>query len=372
MRRSFAWFQVLVCCWLAAPASVEAQSLGVIKPAGKETTLSIGGLLQVQAEAGDKGDARFSSDNDRFYLRRARLNATGKFLEEFDFRLEGELAGTLANTSGLRAQLTDAFITWNRYPQANVRVGQFKTPFGFEQLYGDPRLFTLERSLVNDRLTLSRQLGAQIGGDLLEKRLTYAVGAFNGNGANNNFNDDDHFLIAGRLSGIPWQGKLFGKQASWGVGGNVYASDDTSVSPGPEFAFDATPSTPDRDNTFAGEREGFGVDSQLLCGPVEIWVEYLETDWEPDSRRPLSSVTSEGWYAQGTVYVIPDKLQLVLKLESFDPLREIENNTTETGTAGASWYFKGHDLKVLLNYLRVRIDGQDDQDKVLARLQVVF
>jgi hypothetical protein len=42
----------------------------------------------VQAEAGDKGDARFGNDNDRFYLRRARLNATGKFLEEFDFRLE--------------------------------------------------------------------------------------------------------------------------------------------------------------------------------------------------------------------------------------------------------------------------------------------
>jgi phosphate-selective porin OprO and OprP len=372
MRRSIAWCQVLVCCWLAAPASVEAQSLGVIKPAGKEPTLSIGGLLQVQAEAGDKGDARFGSDNDRFYLRRARLNATGKFLEEFDFRLEGEFAGTLANTSGLRAQLTDAYITWNRYPSATVRVGQFKTPFGFEQLYSDPRLFTLERSLVNDRLTLSRQLGTQVGGDLLDKRLTYAVGAFNGNGANNNFNDDDRFLVAGRIAGVPWQGKLFGQRASWGVGGGFYTSDDTNVSPGGEFAFDSTPTTPERDGIFSGKREGFGVDSQLQCGPVELWAEYLTTEWKTDSGRPLASVESEGWYAQGTVYVIPDKLQLVLKLESFDPIREIENNTTEIGAAGASWYFKGHDLKFLLNYLRVRIDGQDDQDKVLARLQVIF
>lgn len=111
MRRWFTCWLFLVCYGLIAPASLEAQSLGTVKPAGREPTLTIGGLLQIQAEAGDKGDARFGNDNDRFYLRRARLNATGRFLEEFDFRLEGEFAGTLTNTSGLRAQLTDAFVT---------------------------------------------------------------------------------------------------------------------------------------------------------------------------------------------------------------------------------------------------------------------
>lgn len=368
MRQPITCLLVLACCGFAA----HAQTLGVIKPAGKEPTLSIGGLLQAQAEFGDQGDARFGSDNDRFYLRRARLNATGKFLEEFDFRLEGEFAGTLANTSGLRAQLTDAYITWNRYPAANIRFGQFKTPYGFEQLYSDPRLLTLERSLVNDRLTLSRQMGVQVGGEALERRLSYAVGAFNGNGANNNFNDDDRFLMAGRIAGVPWQGTVGGRRVSWGVGGNLYASDDTNVSPGSELGFDSTPATPDRDNIFSGERQGYGLDTQLQWGPVELWAEYLQTTWEPDSGRPLPQVESTGWYAQGAVYVIPEKLQVVLKLESFDPRKEIADDTTETGTAGLSWYLKGHDLKFLLNYLRVRIDNQDDQDKILARFQVIF
>lgn len=362
---------LLLGCVLAAPLGSEAQSLGTVKPAGKEPTLTIGGLLQVQAEAGDRGDARFSSDNDRFYLRRARLNTSGKFLEEFDFRLEGEFAGTLSNTSSLRAQLTDAYVTWNRHPAANVRFGQFKTPYGFEQLYSDPRLYTLERSLVSDRLTLSRQMGVQAGGELLEKRLSYAVGAFNGNGANNNFNDDDRFLVAGRLAGVPWQGTLGGQKGSWGIGGSVYSSDDTNIPQGAELGFDSTPATPDRDNIFSGERQGFGVDSQLQWGPVELWAEYLQTEWEPDSGRPLDRVESEGWYAQGTAYVIPDKLQVVLKLESFDPRAEIED-TTRTGTAGVSWYLKGHDLKLMVNYLRVQIDGQDDEDKALARFQVMF
>jgi phosphate-selective porin OprO/OprP len=344
----------VVC--LCAPALLRAQSLGTVKPAGKEPTLAIGGLLQVQAEFGDRGDTRFGNDNDRFFLRRARLNATGKFLEEFDFRLEGELAGTLANSTGLRAQLTDAFINWNRYPEANIRMGQLKTPFGFEQLFSDPRLITIERSLVNDRLTLSRQLGAQVGGDLLEKRLSYAAGVFNGNGANNNFNDDDSFLSTARLSGVLRQGKSL----TWSLGGNVFSSEDTSVAAS-DFGF--------QNNVFAGERLGTGFDTQLLAGRFELWAEYLSVDWEPSSG---SEVGSEGWYVQGSCFFIPDRLQAVLKAESFDPVAGDRADPVEIGTAGLSWYLKGHDLKLLLNYLRVQQEGQEDQDKILTRMQVIF
>lgn len=338
------------------PAFLAAQTPGTVKPAGKEPTLAIGGLLQVQAESGDRGDSRFGTDNDRFYLRRARLNATGKFLEEFDFRLEGEFAGTLANTSGLRAQLTDAFINWNRYPEANIRVGQFKTPFGFEQLFSDPRLITIERSLASDRLTLSRQLGAQVGGDLLEERLTYAAGVFNGNGANNNFNDDDSFLSAARLSGVLWRKGT----SAWSLGGNVFSSEDTSVAAS-DIGFPG--------NTFAGERLGTGVDTQLTAGRFELWAEYLAVDWEPASGREIGS---DGWYVQGSYFLIPDRLQAVLKAETFDPVDDDRTDPVEIGTAGLGWHFKGHDLKLLVNYLCVRQDGLEDQDKILTRMQVIF
>lgn len=372
MGRRLGRAAVLCLCALAAPALLEAQSLGTLKPAGKEPTLTVGGLLQVQAEFGDRGDSRFGNDNDRFYLRRARINATGKFLEEFDFRIEGDFGGTLANTSALRAQLTDGFINWNRYAEANVRMGQFKTPFGFEQLYSDPRLILIERSLVNDRLTLSRQLGVQVGGDFFEKRLSYAAGVFNGNGANNNFNDNDSFLSSARLSGALWQGKLMGQSSTWSIGGNVFSLEDTSIAQASDFGFDSTPSTPDRDNIFAGERRGTGFDTQLVAGRFELWAEYLAVDWEPSSGRPLSKVSSDGWYAQASYYVIPARLQLALKAEAFDPVTEDRADPVEIGTAGAAWYFKGHDLKLLLNYLRVSQEGQDDQDKVLARMQVIF
>ena len=52
--------------------------------------------------------------------------------------------------------------------------------------------------------------------------------------------------------------------------------------------------------------------------------------------------------------------------------RESDKDETDTGTVGVNWYLKGHDLKLMLNYLRVQADGPEDQDKVLARLQVIF
>jgi phosphate-selective porin OprO/OprP len=161
----------------------------LVKPAGREPTLSIGGLLQAQADFGDKDDTRFTSGNDRFYLRRARINVQGKFLEEFDFRVETDFAGSLSEGTGNRAQLTDAYINWNRFDIANVRFGQFKTPFGYEQLYADPRLPMIERTLVNDHLTVGRQIGVQVGGDLFDKQGSYATGFFNGTGVNTSANE---------------------------------------------------------------------------------------------------------------------------------------------------------------------------------------
>jgi phosphate-selective porin len=357
---------------LGLPALAGAQTLGTVKPAGREPTLTLGGLLQVQFDAGDRGDSRFANDDDRFYLRRARLNASGRFLEEFDFRLEMDLAGSLSNSSALRAQMTDGYINWNRYPAANIKVGQFKTPFGFEQLSGDPRLYTLERSLVNDRLTLSRQVGVQVGGDFFEKRLTYAVGSFNGNGVNTNFNDNDSFLSVGRIAGIPWQGKLGSASATWSVGTNGFSSKDTNV-PLSDLSLDSTPTTPDRDGIFAGKRRGYGVDSQLQVGPFELWGEMLRVRFEPNSRLPRSSFEADGWYGQASYYVVPNRFQIVVKYETFDPNDARNADETKTTTLGANLYLKGHDLKLMVDYLRTDVPNlSDTQNKVLARLQVQF
>jgi phosphate-selective porin len=354
-----------------APVQADAEP-AVVKPAGKEVSLTLGGLLQVQGEEGDRGDARWANGNARFYLRRARLNAVGRFLEDFDFRLEMDFAGTLSNTTGLRAQLTDGYIDWHRYAAANVRAGQFKTPFGFEQLFADPRLLTIERSLVNDRLTLGRQLGVQLGGDFLDKRLFYAAGTFNGNGVNNNFNDNGKLDGVGRVSAIPWRGRFGGGAASWSVGVDGFTAEDAAVTLTADLGLDSTPATPDRDGIFAGKRRGFGVDTQLVAGRFELWAEVLRTRFEPSNAIPRSAFQAGGGYVQASFFVIPQKLQIVARQETFDPRDDARRDQTGTSTLGVNYYFKGHDLKLMLDYLRVKAEPSGPQNKVLARLQVAF
>jgi hypothetical protein len=114
---------------LAAENQALRHELGVtnvyVKPTGPVQELKIGGIIQAQADFGDKGDARWTSDNDRFYVRRARIKALGRFLEDFDFKIELDLAGALGESSSLRAQLTDGWVNWNHYDFARIKAGQF-------------------------------------------------------------------------------------------------------------------------------------------------------------------------------------------------------------------------------------------------------
>jgi phosphate-selective porin len=343
-----------------------------VRAAGKENTLQLGGLIQAQADFLDRGDSRFGSDNDRFYLRRARVNASGSFLEYVDFKIEFDLSGTLGESTALRGQMTDVYINYNRLEWANFRAGQFKTPFGYEQLYSDPRLYTVERSLPNDRLTLGRQIGVQIWGSVLDKRLSYASGIFNGIGVNTTANDNDSFLFVERINGTPWRGKLFAKEATWDVGINGFLSDDKSVSGQNDFGFDSTPATPAIDGVFSGYRRGAGADTQFHLGPFDLWAEYLWARFEPQNNLPTAAIEGQGWYVQGSYYIVP-KLQAVAKFETFDPARAVKGDSTDIWTLGLNYYLKGHDLKIQLNYLLYDAPGQpDNRQKVLVKFQSIF
>jgi phosphate-selective porin len=344
-----------------------------VKAFGRESELKLGGFLQMQAEFGDKGDSRFSNNNDRIFLRRARVNASGKFAEHFDFRIEMELAGSLSEASSMRAQLTDVYIQWSQFEEARVRVGQYKTPYGYEQLFYDPGLLTIERSLPNDRLTLSRQIGVQVSGDFLEKRLGYSIGVFNGTSVNTNENDDSRFLLAGRVTAVPWQGKLGRIESKWTVGVNSFFSDDKSVSGmAVDFGFDSVPGGI-ADNIFSGNRRGVGVDTQFSAGPFSLQAEYLTETFRPTDHLPLRQFESDGYYIQAGWFILPKRLQAIAKYEYFDPNTGRVGGSTENHIVGMNWFIKGDDIRLQLNYYLSNPAGYaDNQQKVLMKLQVIF
>src|SRR5260370_16113246 len=211
-----------------------------VLPRGPEIKLTLGGFIQVNFEDGAVSafEGRFADGpneiKDRFRLRRARINLTGEFAENFDFKIEGDFQnGDGISSSRTAFSGTDIFINWHQYPEAQIKVGQWKAPFGLEQITPDTSLFTIERSLPTGAITPERQIGIQLWGKPFttiwpeqKDLLTYYAGIFNGNGRTTTINDNNNSMYFGRLELMPFKGKSFGQDYRLKLGGDVLNSRD--------------------------------------------------------------------------------------------------------------------------------------------------
>src|SRR6184192_126201 len=206
--------------------AVEEKPRIYVTPRASEFKLVLGGYIQMNLEDGDVSafEGRFGLNalKDRFRLRRARINLIGDFAENFDFKIEGEFENSDGISSGRTAfSATDIFINWHQFAEAQIKVGQWKAPFGLEQITPDTKLFMIERSLPTGAFTPERQIGVQLWGKPFtniwpdeKDLLTYYAGIFNGNGRNIGINDNNNFMAVGRLELLPFKGKLFGQDSS--------------------------------------------------------------------------------------------------------------------------------------------------------------
>lgn len=345
-----------------------------VEEKGKVSKMALGGFIQAQFAAGDAPDARFNLTGgaDSFSVRRARINLVGEYAEHFDYKLEMDFAGL---SSAMRAQLTDGYLNWSRHPAANIKLGQFKTPFGYEQLTSDTKVLTAERSLPNDFLTFGRQLGAGVGGDIVEKRLKYSAGVFNGNNANIGINDADNFMVAGRIDGVALKKKVQDKDLTWNAGLNgIHSVDTASTVPG--FGFRTNP-TGAANNVFAGTRYGFGADTQVNWSRFGLFAEYLWMNFEPDNGNLTVTTaddqfSSNGFYVGGTFDIVPKKWQALVR---YDVLDTEDGNGLADGNEvvlGLNYYIKGDDIKLVANYIIGDPDQGDGGGRFILRAQLVF
>lgn len=332
----------------------------VVKPAGKETSVAIGGFLQGQAEFGGASDPRWSGVRDRFFFRRARLHVAGAFAEHFDFKAELDFQGnTLGASTGNTARANEIFVNWSKWDAMNVRFGQLKPAFGAEALASDTKCYTIERSLANDRLTDGRQLALGFAGSWLDKRLSYYAVLANGNGANVSANDNSKFQRSARLAWTPQLSKQAGK-LTLGVDG-LWAT-DAGISK-VDFGFPA--------NSFMGERAMWGLDAAWSLGRLELNGEYLHGRF--DRLGASGSQESDGWQATAAFFVVPAKLQFVLRREGFDPNTSLGGNTYSTSTLGLNIFLKGDDIKFMVDLLAGRgPHAAGEQERIVSRVQVAF
>ena len=349
----------------AAAASTPVQPASATPAARPTVTLS--GYIQAELDAGAQGDTRFPAP-DRFFLRRARLTASGTVLPTLAYRVQVDLAGGLGSASAIAASLTDGYVEWTRFTAAHVRFGQFKAPFGREWLVQSTQLVTVERTLATDRLTLNRQIGVTLDGTVQRGAVEYQVGMFNGNGRNTTINDNKRFLYVARGAATAWRAG----SSRLDVGANAYWSDDTKLSMPAEFGFDSTPQTQASDNLFSGTRRGAGVDAHFESGPWSADTELLRIHFTQMAADPLRTSSSTGWYVLPSRYVYRRLIQVVGRYERYRPDVAIAGNTTSEWTAGVNYYARGNTAKVMADYLWVDTPAPTGHQKLLVQLQIIF
>jgi len=369
-----------------------------VVPRASEFKLVLGGYIQVNFEDGDVSafEGRFGQTvvKDRFRLRRTRINLTGDFAENFDFKVEGDFgAGDGLNSNRTGFSATDIFINWHQFAEANIKVGQWKAPFGLEQITPDSSLIIIERSLPTGAITPERQIGAQVWGKPFtnvwpeqKDLLTYYAGIFNGNGRNTSINDNNNFMYVGRLELMPFKGKIFGQNSSLKLGGDVLNSRDdkgTNISQSLNLLVNADGSLSPFVLPGADERTAWSVDAWFNLGPFDLIGEYFQ---EKVNGRTVNGVppgfadfTTNGYYVQGSYFLIPKKLQLAVRWEDLNP-GQMGNDGIHSITGGLNYYIHGDDLKLMINYIHTWSDfreanpqfGQDQFNEVIARAQLMF
>jgi phosphate-selective porin OprO/OprP len=369
-----------------------------IHPRGTELKLVLGGYVQVNFEDGDVSafEGRFGETaiKDRFRLRRARINLTGDFAEQFDFKMEGDF-GQSDGTSGNRTAFsaTDIWVNWHQFPAAQIKVGQYKAPFGLEQLTPSTALFTIERTLPTGAITPQRQIGVQLWGKPFanvwpeqKDLLTYYAGIFNGNGRNITVNDNNNFMFVGRLELQPFKGKIFAQPSFIKLGGDVLNSRDeqgVNISQTGNLLVNDDGSLSPFVLSSGDERTAWSVDAWLELGPFDLIGEYLQEHVQGRTVNGVppafSNFMTDGFYVTGGYFLLPKKLQAVVQWQYLNPGQK-GNDGLYSILAGLNYYIRGDNLKLMVNYIHTWSDfrqanpefGQDQFDEVIGRMQLMF
>jgi len=93
----------------------------------------------------------------------------------------------------------------------------------------------------------------------------------------------------------------------------------------------------------------------------------------------FANFTTNGFYVTAAYFLIPKKLQAVVRWEDLNP-GQMGNDGIHSITGGLNYYIHGDDIKLMANYIHTWSDfrqanpqfGDDQFNEVIVRLQLMF
>ncbi len=373
----------------------DGKSLKFQSPGG-DFSFQAGGRLDVEAAAYDEDKQDLGDGTD---FRRARMYLRGTLARDFDYLFEYEFADTTTRNRGI----TDAYLRYKGFAPALLTVGNFKMPFGMEQLTSDNTTLFLERG-VNDILTPGRGIGAELRSAGTNWSLAGGVFGEKPDGDVDK-EGDEGWNVAARGTYAP----ILTSDAvlHLGAGARRHEPDDSTNA----LRFRSKPESNVTgvflvDSGLLANTDHFtsaNVELAGLWGPVTFQTEYMRTALNGDEAS--NDVDFSGWYAQAAWLLTGERRPYKAAEGVFD--RVIPNASVGLGGIGA-WELAARvsevdlndggiiggeernltlavngyltsNIRVMLNYIRVleldRPGNAADQDEpsiIGARLHVDF
>ena len=188
----------------------------LLKSSSGDLTLQLNGILQADGRVFLNDNAR--SLTDTFTTRTIRPVFSGGYAKLLRWQFTPDFAGGVAT-------IQDAWVDLLLGDHVTVRVGKMTVPFGLERWQGTAALRFVERAYPT-QLAPNRDLGILVFGDVLQKRIGWSFGAFDG-GVDNGLTDTDNNdskEIVGRIFAQPFAALdnewlntlLIGGAVTWG------------------------------------------------------------------------------------------------------------------------------------------------------------
>ena len=84
-------------------------------------------------------------------------------------------------------RLEEAFADLTDKPWTQLRIGQFKAPYGYEKMTSSGRLNLVDRSIVHSFFGVNQEPGVDLYGQSFDKKFKYDVAVTTGVSDNNGF-----------------------------------------------------------------------------------------------------------------------------------------------------------------------------------------
>lgn len=164
------------------------------------------------------GTANTGDSRGSFTIRRAKTKFEGWFYKpELEYEFQANWPD--ASTAQPNRFVEDANIDWDLSRKKNkafrIRFGQFKAPYGRQQITSSGSQQFVDRAITDGRYNPARETGLALWGTLGVNRLDWRVMVSNGNGRTQSANDNSKYLVSAR---VMWQAVGSARMNQWGSG----------------------------------------------------------------------------------------------------------------------------------------------------------